>query len=265
MKSSVNDDFISQQRLYNLTYEGKQYVSTIEPIKLPEDNYSFVEISYDEKLVTSVKAVYVIDGKKEDIILSDLDFLHYLRDLEGNINDVEFVGVVEQPKNKNELFLIINVCSYLVYFHFMKFDYELSLDLLDTKAIEYFISEKFTDVIQEAWKTQVSDFYKKYHYLFPSLYKIEDITSSNDNISQKERKEETKSRNKNHKKEKREIVNKSVYKDNIKKYTKKKLAEIDVVIEKATELAIQRINKEVEELIKEVKEFKKKMLIDISK
>ena len=254
MKSSVNDDFISQQRLYNLTYEGKQYVSTIEPIKLPEDNYSFVEISYDEKLIISVKAVYVIDGKKEDIILSDLDFLHYLKDIDNKTDDTVFIGVEEQPKNKNELFFIISVCSYLVYFHFMKFDYELSLDLLDTNAIEYFVSEKFTDVVQEAWKIQVSEFYKRYRYLFPSLYKIKGLIEDTKTYKKKEKGKLNKNNdhgNKNHK-------------DIIKKYTKKKLAEIDVVIEKATELAIQRINKEVEELIKEVKEFKKKMLTDIS-
>src|SRR5665647_1321174 len=108
------------KKLYNLTYEGKQYISTIAPTNYPVDNYSFVEITYDNSIVISVKSNYILNGKKEDIILSDLDFFKYLKEAKDTkeaerTKDTEFMGLEKQPENKTELIFILSVCSYLVY------------------------------------------------------------------------------------------------------------------------------------------------------
>src|SRR5665647_961908 len=181
------------KKLYNLTYEGKQYISTIAPTNYPPDNYSFVEITYDNSIVISVKSNYILNGKKEDIILSDLDFFKYLKEIKHikplkeaertkEAEDTEFMGLEKQPENKTELIFILSVCSYLVYFHFMNLPCELSLDLLDNNAIKFFLSSaKMSNPLFEAWNLQVDTFAKSFSYLFPSKFSLqkEEILENN--------------------------------------------------------------------------------------
>lgn len=282
--------------LFNLTYEGKQYVSTIAPSRLPTDNYSFVEIVYDDKMVIHVRGSYVFDGKKEEIILSDLDFFFYLKKLNSTEdtkdredNEIEFMGV-EQPENKEELIFILSVCSYLVYFHFSNLPYDLSLDLLDNNAIKLFTlndSKNNLNIVSEAWNTQVITFGKRYFYLFHSKYLSSSSMSSMDfkttkplpeppeeDIKKEDVKEEDIEEGNIKEKDIQEVkalIHEEVSSSEIKEATNKKEIEryikktVKKYIEKETKAAIQKIEKEAQEIAKEIKEYKKRFLLDISK
>lgn len=282
--------------LFNLTYEGKQYVSTISPSRLPTDNYSFVEIVYDDKMVIHVRGTYVFEGKKEEIILSDLDFFSYLKKLKSlkedtedtknqEDNEIEFMGV-EQPENKEELIFILSVCSYLVYFHFLNLPYDLSLDLLDNNAIKLFISnldsKNSLNIVSEAWNTQVITFGKRYFYLFHSKYLSSSSMSSMNLKTTKPlpeppvESEKEKDIGEGNIKEKdiqevKALIHEEVSSSEIKEATNKKEIEryikktVKKYIEKETKAAIQKIEKEAQEIAKEIKEYKKRFLLDISK
>lgn len=243
--------------LYNLTYEGVQYISTVEPDRLPEDDYSFVEITYDENLVISVKGIYYFNGKKDDMILSDLEIFHHFNKIKKFDNDLKFIGAPE-PEDKNNKIFILFVCSYLIYFSFMKIPFELSLDLLDNNAFSYVSSFKPNNSLETAWISQVNFLHKNFSYLFPSIFSFENIEIfdiSNENMEEIEKDVFIE-------KYVKKIAKKYV-KDYAKGYIKEYISKKTLEIDKASKLAIEKINQEAFEISKEAKEFKRRLLLDI--
>ena len=303
--------------LYNLTYDSQQYVSTIAPNNLPEDEYSFIEITYDEEFIRSVRAVYSFNDKKDEVILSDLDIFHYFNKIKKVNVDVEFMGVSE-VEDKEIKFFILSLCSYLSYFSFMNLPYELSLDLLDNKAFSCFIKLDYTNELEKSWVIQVQDFQKSYSYLFPSKFnkeiiieneyilepeislvenidedtdeineniiEIEDVVIENiDDVIEVVEEDVIEIRNEedviNKVNEERQISNdeiKKIVKEYIKGYMKEYIAKKAEYINKISEVSIQRIenslkssleriDRETEQISKEIKEFKRRLMSDMSK
>ena len=164
-------------KLYNLIYENKYFVSCMAPSKLPEKNFCYVEIVFDEKKgnITSVTGVLQndtgreredeveneeeknINGRKESV-LSDLDVSGYIaklkeflkrEDVDKDKIHLNFVENIEDEDERILKIFIILVSSYLIYFNFMQFPYVISLDLLDNERFQYFTSFSSTNVIEE--------------------------------------------------------------------------------------------------------------------
>ena len=181
-------------KLYNLIYEDKYFVSCIAPSKLPEKNFCYVEIVFDEKKgnITSVTGVLQndtgreredeveneeeknINGRKESV-LSDLDVSPYITKLKEFLKreDVDkdkiHLNFVETIENEDERILkifIILISSYLIYFNFMQFPYVISLDLLNNERFQYFTAFSSTNVIEEIFINQVSLLHRFFSDIF---------------------------------------------------------------------------------------------------
>ena len=76
--------------LYNLTYDEEFYVSTLHPDRLPEDDFSLIEIEYNDETVRSIKGLYCYDGKQESLVLTDLEIMGYLKNLKDFECEIEF-------------------------------------------------------------------------------------------------------------------------------------------------------------------------------
>lgn len=207
--------------LYNLTYNDQQFISTLPPDRLPEDNYSMIEIEYDK--TAKVKGTY----KGEEIILENLDIASYVNKLKDFKSDLEFIGDDNANKeDKNVKIFILSLCSYLIYFDFM--ENKSSIDLLDNEAFKHFLSLSPSNDVEKSWQKQISVFYNTFSYIFPSKWKS-DIFKKDLEI---------------------------YIKDYVKGYINRKLIQID----KATDDAIERINQEADEISNEMKTFRKKLL-----
>ena len=181
-------------KLYNLIYEDKYFVSCIAPSKLPEKNFCYVEIIFDEKAGNITSVTGVLQNEKEDAedeneeneeekntngrkesVLSDLDVSPYIAKLkvflkrEDVDKDKIHLNFVENVENEDERILkifIILISSYLIYFNFMQFPYVISLDLLDNERFQYFTSFSSTNVIEEIFINQVSLLHRFFSDIF---------------------------------------------------------------------------------------------------
>jgi hypothetical protein len=208
-------------KLFNLTFEGKQYVSSSEPNFLPDKNFSFIEITYSKDKINEILGIYNFEGEEKECILSDLeigfflaklDFFEERRDV--NLDKINLNFIENKVESKVFKIFIISLASYLIYFDFLNFPFEMSLDLLDNKKLRYFTSFSPNNYIEESWLKQVSTFHRNFSLIL---------------------KKDT---------EKEDIQNK---------------------VENEVKKGIEKINKEVDILIKEVKEFKKRMISDYKK
>ena len=180
-------------KLYNLIYEDKYFVSCIAPSKLPEKNFCYVEIIFDEKAGNITSVTGVLQNEKEDeveneendeekntngrkeSVLSDLDVSPYIAKLkvflkrEDVDKDKIHLNFVETIENEDERILkifIILVSSYLIYFNFMQFPYVISLDLLNNERFQYFTAFSSTNMIEEIFIRHVSLLHKFFSEVF---------------------------------------------------------------------------------------------------
>jgi len=211
----------NKMKLFNLTYENENYVSSIAPTTLPEDNYCLVEITYDiDKIeITSIKGIYVNEGKEKECILSDLNISEYIlnlnkfleEDIDKDKINLNFVEIVQDENERIKKIFIILLSSYLIYFNFLEFPFTISLDLLSNKMFSYFTSFNPTNLNEKSFFKQVS----LLHRFFSTIF------NSNNDISYKE-----------------EIS----YKEDILKI----------------------LNQELDKTAKDIKEFKRKLLLDVN-
>ena len=180
-------------KLYNLIYEDKYFVSCIAPSKLPDKNFCYVEIIFDEKAgnITSVTGVLQNDagrekedeeddeekntnGRKESV-LSDLDVSPYIaklkvffkrEDVDKDKIHLNFVETIENEGDRILKIFIILVSSYLIYFNFMQFPYVISLDLLNNERFQYFTAFSSTNVIEETFINQVALLHRFFSDIF---------------------------------------------------------------------------------------------------
>ncbi len=208
--------------MYNLTIEGKSYVSCFPPEHLPEENFSFVEIEFSEKL--EIKGKYNFNGKTKESILSniDIEFLltklnFFLQRKDIDLTKIRLNFVENEVKDEVNKIFIILLSSYLIYFDFLELPFYISLDLLKNKMLRYFTNFSPRNIIEESWLEQVSNLHRWFSLIFE-----DDINNNNKQIDIKQ-------------------------------------------IEKEVNKGIIKINKEVDILVKEVKQFKKRMLSDMKK
>jgi hypothetical protein len=207
-----------KMKLYNLTHEGKQYVSSYKPTHLPEEDFSYIEITYNEEKIEKIIGIYNFDGYETESILQDIDIKTYLDKLgKKTIPDKISLNFVENEENSNLKIFIISLSSYLIYFDFLDLPFETSFDLFNNEMIRYFINMSPNNFIEKSWIEQVKYFYKCFFFI------LEDEVENTDT-------------NKNY---------------------------IDEYIDESINKGIEKINEEVFRLVKEVKEFKKKMLSDM--
>ena len=172
-------------KLYNLIYEDKYFVSCITPSKLPDKNFCYVEIVFDEKKnnIASVTGILQEDGEdenggqnKKESVLSDLNISPYIIKLKDFLNreDVDkdkiHLNFVENVENEEERILkifVILVSSYLIYFNFMQFPYVISLDLLNNEKFQYFTAFSSTNQMEEIFINLVA----LLHRFFSDIFK----------------------------------------------------------------------------------------------
>ena len=147
----------------------------------------------------------------------------------------------------------------------MKWDVELSLDLLYREGIKEYLELSTNNEIDNSWKKQVEYLIEKYGYLFINLENNIDVTLIDktkdeimtDNYSEKNAKELAKTYVKEYAKE--------YVRGFMKEYFTKKIDEMTKDIKEAEKEALVNINAEADNIAKEIKEFKKKLLRDVSK
>jgi len=135
---------MSLSKLYNLTCEGRQFISINPPKAVPDAYYSLVEISYDSGVINTIKGIYV--GKKDteisECIISKLDVNEViLKNIEGDsyIDKLKsYIGTLEDEDKTNIIkgidiidfnsedideilvkIFLIGLGSILTYYHFM--------------------------------------------------------------------------------------------------------------------------------------------------
>lgn len=191
-------------KLYNLIYEDKYFVSCIAPSKLPEENFCYIEIIFDEKSSNIVSVTGILQERKEkedekeeenrkEFILSDLDVSMYVKKLKEFLKreDVDkdkiHLNFVENVENEDERILkifIILISSYLIYFNFMQFPYVISLDLLNNERFQYFTAFSSVNAMEEIFISHVSLLHRFYSEVFE---KKEDNESLIDEIKEYKR------------------------------------------------------------------------------
>lgn len=270
---------MSIEYLYNLTYQGMQYVSTRKPDNLPDSNYSLIEVTYNSNIIIRVKSLINYHGKKTELQLNDLEVMHYFPKIENISIEKNFEGV-DQPEDKTEKMFLIYISSFLCYIEYIgQQSYlksiDLSLDLLDNNAFDYFLKEK------TEWSEEVSSLKKYFGFLFPSNYhfdKPEDVKKSENEFlkdetfkvvdetpkvvdeiskvveeSSKVADEIPKVVDENH----TDTKVKKYIKKYVKKYIKEYLKE---EIKKELDSSLKIINDEADLIAKEMKEYKKRMI-----
>lgn len=265
--------------LYNLTYDEEFYVSTLHPDRLPEDDFSLIEIEYNDETVRSIKGLYCYDGKQESLVLTDLEIMGYLKNLKDFECEIEFQGDPDIENKKEKVFIVL-VCSYLIYIAFIKDD--LSLELLNRETFKEFVTCSRKNEIVGSWISQVSYLDRNYGYLFPDekkddeiidedvnerICEINDVNEVNEvnEIDENKTEKELIHENKNLEEIITELAKKHV-KEYAKIYVRGFMKEyFDKKVEEAVNEGIKKINAEADSISKEVKEFKRKLLKDISK
>ena len=267
-------------KLFNLTFDKIQYVSSISPEFLPDDNYSFIEIEYNDEIVTSIKGTYIYDSIKKECILSDIDISLYLMKLlkvKEISYDLEFIKDPECPKyTKITKIFILSLCSYLVYFDFKEIPFELSLEILDNNMFKYFLSYELNsnnNDVELSWNEQVKQFSNSFTTVFPIIFDFETTMIEKDDVESLEIKEDIIIQNKVVEEEQEDIIEKQEIESKeqeieqkehikllIKKYVKKY---VDVYFDKKSQELFEKLNKEADEISKEMKEFKKRLFKDL--
>ena len=172
-------------KLYNLIYEDKYFVSCIAPSKLPDKNFCYVEIVFDEKAGNIESVTGILQGEKEEgqeeenrkeSVLSDLDIsLHIAKlkeflkreDVDKDKIHLNFVETIENEEERILKIFVILVSSYLIYFNFMQFPYVISLDLLNNEKFQYFTAFSSTNQTEEIFITLVA----LLHRFFSDIFK----------------------------------------------------------------------------------------------
>ena len=162
-------------KLYNLTYEDKYYSSCMEPKSLPEDNFCYIEIEYKNGRIENVKGIFVKDENRKESILSDLNVEIYLEKLKEFLKreDVDkdkiHLNLVENIHDEDErifkIFLIL-ISSYLMYFNFLQFPYNVSLSLLEVEKFKYFTSFSPVNKLEICFLEQVSLLHRYFSEIF---------------------------------------------------------------------------------------------------
>lgn len=217
-------------KLYNLIYEDKYFVSCIAPSKLPEENFCYIEIIFDEKPSNIVSVTGILqegtNGEEEEedeinrkeSVLSDLDVSIYVKKLKEFLKreDVDkdkiHLNFVENVENEDERILkifIILLSSYLIYFNFMQFPYVISLDLLNNERFQYFTSFSSVNIIEEIFISHVSLLHKFFGAIF------------------EDKKQETEKENKEKKENKENNTNPENLIEEIKEYKRRLFMDID--------------------------------------
>ena len=131
-------------KLYNLTCEGRQFVSINSPKAVPECYYSLVEISYDKVAIKTIKGIYVGKDITEisECIIEDLEINkviksnnientytdkleNYIKSLDSDdkINVIKSIDIIDFNEDEDDIKLIkLFLCglgSILTYYHFM--------------------------------------------------------------------------------------------------------------------------------------------------
>jgi len=156
-------------RLYNLTYQNEYLASSVKPLFLPENNYILVEIIYSENIIYTIKGSYNFETEKE-CILTDLDISPYIKKLKEIQNkDKIYIKFKENISDENErinkIFITL-LSSYLVYFNFLDFHYEINLGLLTNDMFIYFTSFSPMNPLEESLMKQVSLFHRFFSNVF---------------------------------------------------------------------------------------------------
>lgn len=156
-------------RLYNLTYQNEYLASSVKPLFLPENNYILVEIIYSENIIYTIKGSYNFETEKE-CILTDLDISPYIKKLKEIQNkDKIYIKFKENISDENErinkIFITL-LSSYLVYFNFLDFPYEINLELLTNDMFIYFTSFSPMNPLEESLMKQVSLFHRFFSNVF---------------------------------------------------------------------------------------------------
>lgn len=156
-------------RLYNLTYQNEYLASSVKPLFLPENNYILVEIIYSENIIYTIKGSYNFETEKE-CILTDLDISPYIKKLKEIQNkDKIYIKFKENISDENErinkIFITL-LSSYLVYFNFLDFPYEINLGLLTNDMFIYFTSFSPMNPLEESLMKQVSLFHRFFSNVF---------------------------------------------------------------------------------------------------
>ena len=173
-------------KLYNLIYEDKYFVSCIAPSKLPDKNFCYVEIVFDEKRNNIMSVTGILqeeDGEdengaqnKKESVLSDLDISPYItklkeflkrEDVDKDKIHLNFVETIENEEERILKIFVILVSSYLIYFNFMQFPYVISLDLLNNEKFQYFTAFSSTNQMEEIFINLVA----LLHRFFSDIFK----------------------------------------------------------------------------------------------
>ena len=176
-------------KLFNLTYQDNYYASCLKPTTLPEENYTFIEINYSKSIIHSIKGYYKYDIEKE-CILSNLDISSYMEKIDSFLKTIDkdkiYINFVENVSDDDErirkIFIIL-LSSYLIYFNFLDFPYEISLDLLTNKMFIYFTSFTPINPLEISFKKQVSTFHRYFSKIFENEDQIDEgIKKINDEV-----------------------------------------------------------------------------------
>tara|TARA_R110002153_G_scaffold101574_1_gene237792 strand:+ start:133 stop:825 length:693 start_codon:yes stop_codon:yes gene_type:complete len=159
---------------YNLTHENEYYASCLEPSSLPETNYTFVEITYhlEKEKILSVKGIRNIEGLEKECILSGIDLSIYMeklnifltQDIDQDKIHLNFVET--DTENRIQKIFIILLASYLIYFNFLEFPFNISTDLLSNKMLKYFTEFTPLKTNETSYMEQVSLFHRYFSTLF---------------------------------------------------------------------------------------------------
>tara|TARA_R110001599_G_scaffold96905_3_gene250214 strand:- start:938 stop:1666 length:729 start_codon:yes stop_codon:yes gene_type:complete len=159
---------------YNLTHENEYYASCLEPSSLPETNYTFVEITYhlEKEKILSVKGIRNIEGLEKECILSGIDLSIYMeklnifltQDIDRDKIHLNFVET--DTENRIQKIFIILLASYLIYFNFLEFPFNISTDLLSNKMLKYFTEFTPLKTNETSYMEQVSLFHRYFSTLF---------------------------------------------------------------------------------------------------
>lgn len=175
-------------KLFNLTYQDDYYASCIRPTTLPDEDYTFVEIIYSKNIIHSIKGFYKYDIEKE-CILSNLDISIYMEKLEIFLKTIDkdkiYINFVENINDNDErirkIFITL-LSSYLIYFNFLEFPYEISLEILSNKMFSYFTSFSPMNPLENSFMKQVSTFHRYFSKIFENDVEDEGIKKINNEV-----------------------------------------------------------------------------------
>lgn len=257
-------------KLYNLTHNGKQYISQLPPSVLPQSDYSLVEIEYTQERINKIVGTYFKDEKimitLENVMLDyNLDqFLETISEKDRlNISQtVSFIRLPDEPemeinvKIKNQF--IMGLSSTLVYLYFLSlpdkefldpikftFPFPIGAKLLDQNIYEYinYIASLSVAInnssIGRFWMVQILNFFDGFSSLLEKEYKIDPLLIT-------------------------DIAHKAIQGYSNYVYTEiyKAVGLFNAAECSATE-AINVVNKEVDQIYDEVKIFKKRLFQDL--